>query len=126
MCMQQNQKMFLIYNPLFESDTNEVLELQATVQRLEQQLQEIQEIQQIQVVKKPIRKTKALIGEAKAFATFLQTQKNNDLLIANIKTKMKSLGYDCQSKVPHQVLKLECEMLFINMSLDEKRKYMDT
>lgn len=111
--------MNIVYNPLFDSETSEVVELQATVQRLEE------EIKDLHVIRKPVKKRKELTGEAKAFATFLKLQKNNDLLIDNIKSKMKALGYNCQSKVPHQIFKLECEMLFKHLSFDDKQKYME-
>lgn len=75
--------------------------------------------------KKQKKKRSEPTREAQAFARFMNEQKTNEEVQMRIKNNIQTLGYKLEPKkhIPFQLLKLECERLFSQMSIEEKQSY---
>lgn len=73
------------------------------------------------------KKKRELSLETRAFMSFVNEQRNNATLIDTVRDKMRTLGYDVhhRRKVPYQMLKLECDMLYGQLSSNERQRYID-
>lgn len=133
-------------NPLFELEdmSDEVLTLHNMIVDLQQENTCLQKaLQATQVLKvqlenellltqadnlettKP-KKTRDLSQATRAFMIYVNEQKGNNEFIDGIRTKMKTMGYDVHHRknIPYQLLKLECDMKYGQLSSNERQKYM--
>jgi hypothetical protein len=73
------------------------------------------------------KKTREVSQETRAFMIFLNEQKNNGQFIEDIRTRMTTMGYNIhyRKNIPYQILKLECDVKYGQLSSIERKKYMD-
>lgn len=73
------------------------------------------------------KQTRKLSHATKAFMIYLNEQRNNSDFVHSIRTKMKTMGYDIHHRknIPYQVLKLECDLLYGQLSASDRHKYME-
>jgi hypothetical protein len=122
-------------NPLFEeleddheALSNEILMLRRMVSLLEQENAGLQRtLQETHALKATKKKTREVSQETRAFMIYLNEQKNNGQFIDDIRTRMNTMGYNInyRKNIPYQILKLECDVKYGQLSTNERQKYMD-
>lgn len=134
--------MDMFNNPLYEREDNEVfndeiLRLRERVTLLEQENKYLQRtLEETQALKIQLesnlllhvpKHTRKLSQATKAFKIFLNEQKINSDFLHKVRTKMKTMGYDIHHRknIPYQVLKLECDLMYGQLSASDRNKYME-